>query len=37
MADNVVRSTQTTFMQGRNILDEVVILHEIVHELHHKK
>jgi hypothetical protein len=24
-------------MQGRNILDGVIILHEIVHELHRKK
>jgi hypothetical protein len=24
-------------MQGRNILDEVVVLHEAVHELHSKK
>ena len=24
-------------MQGRNILDEVVILHETVHEMHRKK
>jgi hypothetical protein len=24
-------------MQGRNILDGVVVLHEIVHELHRKK
>src|SRR6266542_370323 len=37
VADHVVRSTQTTFMQGRNILDGVVILHETVHELHRKK
>ena len=37
VADNVVRPTQTTFMQGRNILDGVVILHETVHELHQKR
>ena len=24
-------------MQGRNILDGVVVLHETIHELHHKK
>ena len=34
---NVVRPTQTAFMQGRNILDGVVILHEMVHEMHRKK
>jgi hypothetical protein len=28
---------QTAFMQGRNILDCVVVLHEVVHELHSKK
>ena len=37
VADHVVRPTQTTFMQGRNILDGVVILHETVHEMHRKK
>jgi hypothetical protein len=37
VADHVVRPSQTTFMQGRNILDGVVTLHETVHELHSKK
>ena len=37
LADHVVRPTQTIFMQGRNILDGVAILHEKVHELHRKK
>src|SRR5438132_2509435 len=37
VADHVVRPTQIAFMQGRNILDGVVILHETVHELHRKK
>src|SRR6266508_3916217 len=36
VVDHVVRSTQMAFMQGRNILDGVVILHEIVHEMHRK-
>jgi hypothetical protein len=31
IADHVVRPSQTAFMQGRNILDEVVTLHETVH------
>jgi hypothetical protein len=35
--DHVVRPSQTAFMQGRNILDGVVSLHETVHELHSKK
>ena len=37
VADHVVRPSQTAFMQGRNILDGVVILHEAVYELHQKK
>jgi hypothetical protein len=37
VADDVVRPSQTAFMQGRNILDGVVTLHETVHELHSKK
>jgi hypothetical protein len=37
VADHVVRFTQTAFMQGRDILDGVVTLHEIVYELHRKK
>ena len=37
VADHVVKPTQTVFMQGRNILDGVVVLHETVHEMHTKK
>ena len=37
VADHVVKPTQTAFMQGRNILDGVVVLHEMVHELRRKK
>ena len=37
VAEHVIRPSQTAFMQGRNILDGVVILHETVHELHRKK
>jgi hypothetical protein len=36
VADHVIRPSQTAFMQGRNILDGVVVLHETVHELHRK-
>ena len=36
VADKVVRPSQSAFMQGRNILDGVVILHETIHELHRK-
>ena len=37
VAEHVVRPSQIAFMQGRHILDGVVILHETVHELHRKK
>jgi hypothetical protein len=36
VADHVIRPSQIAFMQGRNILDGVVILHETFHELHRK-
>ena len=36
VADHLISPMQTTFMQGRNILEGVVILHETIHELHHK-
>ena len=34
VADCVVKPTQTAFMQGRNILDAVIVLHETVLEMH---
>ena len=37
VAQTVVSPTQTAFMQGRNIMEGVVILHETIHELHTKK
>jgi hypothetical protein len=37
VVDHVISPTQTMFMQGRNILEGVVILHETIHELHRKK
>jgi hypothetical protein len=37
VVDHVVRPSQTTFMQGQNILNGVVVLHEVVYELHSKK
>lgn len=37
MAHSVVQSSQTAFMPGTNILEGVVVLHEILHELHSKK
>ena len=36
VADHLISPMQTTFMRGRNILEGVVILHETIHELHHK-
>ena len=37
VAQTMVSPTQTAFMPGRNIMEEVVILHETIHELHTKK
>jgi hypothetical protein len=34
---DVIGNNQTGFIQGRNILEGVVILHEVIHELSHKK
>jgi hypothetical protein len=36
VAHLVVRPTQTAFMPGRHILEGVLVLHETIHELHHK-
>jgi hypothetical protein len=36
VADHVVRPSQIAFMQGCNILNGEVILHETFHELHGK-
>ena len=36
VAEDLISSTQTAFMRGRNILEGVVILHETIHELHRK-
>ena len=37
IANKVIRSTQSAFIPGRNILEGVVVLHETIHELHRKK
>jgi phosphate starvation-inducible protein PhoH len=33
----MIKPTQTAFMPGRHMLEEVVILHETIHELRMKK
>jgi hypothetical protein len=33
IADKLISDSQTTFIKGRNILEGVVILHEVIHEL----
>jgi hypothetical protein len=37
VAHLVVKPTQTAFMPGRHILEGVLVLHETIHELSHKK
>jgi hypothetical protein len=37
IAHKVVSPTQTTFMHGQNILEGIVILYEIIHEMHRKR
>jgi hypothetical protein len=33
LADKIISSSQIAFIKGRNILEGVVILHEVIHEL----
>ena len=37
IARSVVQPSQTAFMPDRNILEGVVVLHEMLHEIHSKK
>jgi hypothetical protein len=37
VAHKVIQLTQTTFLPDRNIMEEVIILHETIHKLHRKK
>ncbi|WVZ72675.1 hypothetical protein U9M48_021095 [Paspalum notatum var. saurae] len=37
IAQKVIQPSQTAFLPGRYILEEVTILHETIHELHRKK
>jgi hypothetical protein len=36
VADDIISENQTTFITGRNILEGVLILHEVIHELSSK-
>jgi hypothetical protein len=37
VAQKIIRPSQTVFMSGGNTIDETIILHEIIHEMHRKK
>jgi hypothetical protein len=37
VAQKIIRPSQTAFMSGGNTIDEAIILHEIIHEMHRKK
>jgi hypothetical protein len=37
VAGDMISESQTTFIRGRNILDGVLVLHEVVHELRVKR
>jgi hypothetical protein len=36
IAKKVISPTQTAFLPGRNIMEGVIILHEMIHEMHRK-
>ena len=37
VADKIITPVQTKFIKGRYILDGLVVLHELMHEVHEKK
>jgi hypothetical protein len=37
VAKKIIRKNQTGFIHGRNILEGMVVLHEVLHELHRTK
>lgn len=37
VADEIIGPTKSAFLRGRLIMDGVVVLHEIIHELHRGK
>jgi hypothetical protein len=36
IAQKVINPSQTSFLQGRNIMEGVIVLHETIHEMHKK-
>jgi hypothetical protein len=37
IAQKVISPSQTTFLLGQNIMEGVIVLHEMIHEMHKKK
>jgi hypothetical protein len=37
VAQEIINETQTTFIKGRYILEGVLVLHEVIHEMECKK
>lgn len=37
VVDKIIAPVQTSFIRGRYILDGVIVLHEVLHEVHRKK
>jgi plastocyanin domain-containing protein len=37
IAQKVISPSQTAFLSGRNIIEGVIVLHKIIHEMHRKK
>jgi hypothetical protein len=37
VAQNVISPSQMAFIPGRNIMEGVIVLHEMLHEMHRKK
>jgi hypothetical protein len=36
IAQKVISPSQMTFLPGRNIMEGVIVLHEMIHEIHRK-
>jgi hypothetical protein len=37
VAKKVISPTQTTFLPRRNTMEDVIVLHKTIHEIHRKK